>query len=94
MKGKDTWLSLLVCVNLLLATGIALVATTPPVAKAQTTGLSGNYMMVAGSIQSTLDALYVVDLTTRRIHVFDYDVGQAMLIYRDFRDLERDFRNN
>jgi hypothetical protein len=91
--SKQTWLSLLVCVNLLLLTGIVLASYSPPAALAQATGLAGNYLMVAGEIQNEYDALYIVDLRTRTLHAFYFDKTNKRLKYSGYRDLERDFRN-
>ncbi len=91
---KSTWLALLISVNLFLLTGILVTTATPPAAMAQGTGLAGNYLMVAGEIQDQLDALYVIDLRARALHVFYYDKSNKKLNYSDYRDLERDFRNN
>jgi hypothetical protein len=91
---KSTWLSLLVCLNLLLLTGLFLISAPPATAYAQATGLAGNYMMVSAQVQSNYDALYVVDMRRRTMHVFLIDRGTKQLEYADYRELERDFRNN
>ena len=90
---KNTWFSLLVCVNLALLTGIILFSYSPPAALAQGTGLAQNYMMVAGEIQNEHDALYIIDVRSRTIHAFIYDRGKKALFYSDSRELDRDFRN-
>ena len=92
--AKNTWLALLVCVNLVLLTAVCLVSYSPPAALAQGTGLSRNYLMVSGEIQDQHDALYVIDLRERTLHAFSWDRARRQLIYADWRDLERDFRNN
>ncbi len=91
---KNFLLSLLVCVNMVLLTGLILASYSPPAANAQTVGLAGNYLMVAGEIRNGTDALYVVDLPKRRLHVFipNHDLNNRRLIYRHYRDLEYDFR--
>ncbi|TWT46245.1 hypothetical protein RAS1_26940 [Phycisphaerae bacterium RAS1] len=92
---KSFWLSLLVCVNLLLLTAIILTSYSLPTALAQQpAGLADNFMIATGEIQNEYDALYVLDLKERTLHTFYYDKGRRRLYYSDFRDLERDFRNN
>jgi len=91
---KSTWVALLVCVNLVLLTGIVLFGYTPRPALAQATALSGNYLVVAGQIQAQFDALYLIDLRERPLHTFYFEKGGAELKWAGYRDLERDFRNN
>ncbi|MBK8915309.1 MAG: hypothetical protein IPM64_12055 [Phycisphaerales bacterium] len=91
---KSFWVSALLCANLILLTGIALFVGTPQTAVAQPTGLAGNYLTVAGEIQSKHDALYIVDLRSRLLHAFYVDRTNLRFVYADTRDLERDFRNN
>ena len=91
---KTTWLSLLVCVNLALLTGIVIVGVPPRVAQAQDTGLAGSYLVVTGEIQNEFDALYLIDLPQRTLHIFYFRKGSKELEWAGYRDLERDFRNN
>lgn len=91
---KQTWISLLVCVNLALLTGIVLTATSPPTANAQATGLSGNYLAVCGEVQDQFDALYLIDSQNKTLHAFSWDRGRKQLEYASSRDLRRDFRND
>jgi hypothetical protein len=91
---RQSWLALLVCVNLVLLTGIVLASYSPPAALAQGVGLSGNYLAVAGEIQSDFDALYLLDVRNKRLHTFYYDKSTRQLAYAGNRDLERDFRRN
>jgi hypothetical protein len=93
--NKNTWLTLLVCVNLILLTGIVLVGTTPRAAQAQGIGLADNYLLVAGQIQSGFDALYIIDTAQRTLHTFYFPQGTKELHYAaPPRLLERDFRHN
>ncbi|HUU95842.1 MAG TPA: hypothetical protein VM487_08875 [Phycisphaerae bacterium] len=92
--NKRTCLSLLVCVNLVLLTAIVLFAYSPPAALAQGTGLAGNYLVVTGEIQNEYDALYLIEMRSRTLHVFYYDKTRKELYYSDVRSLERDFRHN
>lgn len=91
---KTTWLAVLVCVNLILLTGLILVGTGPRTALAQPTGLSGNYLVVAGETQTGVDALYLIDLKERTLHMFYFDRGTKKLEWGGYRNLELDFRHN
>lgn len=90
---KSTFLSLLVCLNMILLTAIVLRSYSPPAAFAQGTGLAGNYVVVAGEIQDGYDAVYLIDLQSRLMHAFYFDRGNNALRHGGYRDLERDFRN-
>jgi len=92
--NKSMWLTLLVCVNLVLLTTVIIVGTTPKAAYAQGIGLADNYLMVAGEIADNHDALYVIDMRERTLHTFQFRRGSADLEYAGFRMLEQDFRNN
>jgi hypothetical protein len=92
--NKKTCLSFLVCINLVLLTAILLCSYSPPTAYAQGTSLAGDYVVVAGEIQDQHDALYMIDLRTRILHVLYYDRGTKSLRYAAWRDLEQDFRHN
>ncbi len=92
--NKSLALSLLVCANLVLLTALLLVAATPRVAQAQSAGLAGNYLVVAGEIQNEFDALYLLDLSERTLHTFYFRKGTQDMQYGGYRMLELDFRNN
>lgn len=92
--SKRTVIAALVCVNLALLAGLVLATTSEPEARAQATGLGGNYLVVSGEVRDEFDALYVVDMRVRVLHAFIYDRGAKRLILADSRDLERDMRNN
>lgn len=91
---KTTCLSLLICLNLVLATALILCAHTPPAAYAQGTSLGGDYMAVTGEIQDEHDGLYIIDVRARMLHALYFDRGQKQLRYAGSRDLEQDFRHN
>ncbi len=91
---KKTLIVLLIGVNLLLL-GTLIVTTAPmPAAHAQAAPLGQNYSMVAGEIRDGVDALYLIDLPRRRLHVFvpNRDLNNRRLVYAGGRDLQRDFR--
>ena len=92
-------LAALVCVNLVLLTGIVLVSAAPPAALAQeapaaaSPGLASNYLIVTGNIQSDFDGVYVIDRSRQLLHGFYWERGRNRLLYAGSRDLEVDFRN-
>ena len=92
--NRNTWLTLLVCVNLILLTGVVFVGTTPRTAQAQGIGLADNYVMVAGQIQDGIDALYIIDTGQRTLHTFYFRSGTKEIQWGGYRLLERDFRHN
>jgi len=59
----------LVGLNLLLLGGLILMAYELPQAHAQGVGRGGNYVLVAGAIQESIDALYVLDLDRQVLDV-------------------------
>ena len=92
--NKNTWLAALICLNLMLATGLVVCSYSLPAANAQVASLAQDYMLVAGEIQDQHDALYIIDVRNRLLHVIYYDRGAKQLRYAGSRDLERDFRHN
>lgn len=91
---KHALITLLAGVNLLLAAALILVSTQPPPAHAQAAPLGQNFAMVAGEIRDGVDALYMIDLQQRRMHVFvpNRDQNNRRLFHSGYRDLQRDFR--
>ncbi len=92
--SKSTCLALLVCINLIMLTAIVLFSHSPPTAMAQGTSLAGDYVAVTGEIQDQHDALYLIDVRNRMLHVLYFDRGQKSLRWAASRDLENDFRHN
>lgn len=90
--SKRAWVVLLVGVNLLLLTSLIVTAWDLPKANAQAAPLASNYMMVAGVIMNQHDGLYIIDLSSRRIHMFEVDRTSKQLVAVDVRDLKQDFR--
>lgn len=91
---KNKLFTVLLCLNLILAAALVFHSLPPRTAAAQGTGLGGNFLAVTGEIQSKFDALYLMDLQNRTLHVFYFQKGSQDLQYAGYRDLERDFRNN
>ncbi len=91
---KRTLIVLLAGLNLLLLAGVILFSWSPPAAYAQATPMGRNYAVVAGEINDGRDALYILDLPRRRMHVFvpNRDQANRRLFYAGYRDLQRDFR--
>lgn len=91
---KRSLVVLLVGVNLVLLATLVLWTAPLPEARAQAAPLGQNYLMVAGQIRGGVDALYVIDLSHRRMHVFipNRDQARRTVFYEGFRDLQREFR--
>ncbi len=92
--NKTAWLTLLICVNLILLTALIFVGTSPRPAAAADTGLADKYLVVAGEIQDDRDALYMIDMQERTLHAFFFRRGTRDLQYGGYRLLEQDFRHN
>jgi hypothetical protein len=101
--SKNTWLAVLICANVALIAGLCLVTWSLPAARAQgaaqappqaAAGPVGNLLAVSGEIQDKYDALYLLDPRARTLHAFMWDKSTRELVYTDWRDLDRDFRNN
>lgn len=91
--SKRSWIAALACLNLLLLAALVFATVSLPAAHAQATGLARNYLVVTGEIQNEYDALYLLDRRERTLHAFIWDKTRRDLVYTDWRDLERDFRN-
>ncbi|MFH1416966.1 MAG: hypothetical protein ABII12_01580 [Planctomycetota bacterium] len=91
---KRAVIVLLVGVNLVLLSTLILSSWQLPAAYAQAAPLGQNYLIVAGEIHDGVDALYVIDLAHRRMHVFvpNRDQNNRRVFNVGFRDLQRDFR--
>lgn len=92
--NRNTWLSILICLNVALLVAIGLTAAAPRSALAQATGLSGNYLAVCAEVQDQFDALYLIDYPSKTLHAFTWDRGRRQLEYANSRDLRRDFRHD
>lgn len=91
---KRSFIILLAGFNFILLATLLLASWRLPAAYAQAAPLGQNYAMVAGEIRDGVDALYILDLPRRRMHVFvpNRDQNNRRLIYQGSRDLQRDFR--
>ncbi|QDV90647.1 hypothetical protein RAS2_17290 [Phycisphaerae bacterium RAS2] len=92
--SKRAIIVLLVGVNLLLLATLILSTPSSSQAYAQAAPLAQNYLMVGGQIRRGQDALYVIDLATRRLHVFVTSRAQndRKVFHAGVRDLQREFR--
>lgn len=90
--SKRALVALLIGVNAVLMTALTLTAWDLPKAHAQVAPLGSNYLMVSAVIAADHDALYVVDLSTRLMHMFEVDRTTKQFILRSTRDLKQDFR--
>ena len=90
---KRAMITLLIGVNLLLLIGLLLASWQPAAAFAQAAPLGRNFSMVAGEIRDGVDAVYIIDLPQRRMHVFvpNRDQNNRRLFHAGFVDLQRDF---
>ena len=81
----------LVCVNVGLLLALVL-GTAVPSAQAQVAGGGTDYMMLTGKMQgTTADALYVLDLASRKLIAFKFDPTTKRLVAMKGRLLVQDF---
>jgi hypothetical protein len=94
--SKRALIVLLLGVNLLLLTTLIVASWHLPAAYAQGVPLGQSYLIVAAEMRDGVDALYIVDLSQRRLHVFvpNRDMNDRRMFYVGFRDMQRDFRGN
>jgi hypothetical protein len=92
--SKRAIIVLLTGANLLLLAVLILANYRLPAAYAQAAPLAQNYLMVAGEIRDSQDALYVIDLASRRLHAFVTNRAQndRRIFHAGVRDLQREFR--
>lgn len=87
---------LLVALNLGLFSALLLGSYTPSQAFAQGLTRSGEYILVAAEAEQSNDAIYLLDLRTRQLHVFRSTFPRAggdpiRVTLLHSRDLVRDF---
>jgi hypothetical protein len=88
---KRTLIVTLVCVNVALLLAL-LLGTFTPNANAQVYRGAADYLMTIGRIGSDRDAVYVIDLDTRRMLAWQYDQTRQRLVPFQGRRLKTDFR--
>lgn len=95
-RTKDAAIGLLVLVNIaLLCTALTWLVHLPQ-ANAQTPGqlpAGGQYLVVAGQVQTGVDAQYVLDVGQQRLYVFSpgRSTSNVIMNLTDMRDLKVDF---
>ena len=91
---KRSLIVLLVGANLILLASLILSSWQLPAAYAQAPAVGHDYLMVAAEIRDGGDALYVLDVSRRRMHVFlpNRSQNDRRLFHVGARDLRKDFR--
>jgi hypothetical protein len=87
---KRALVVLLVCINLALVAALVVVNVAP--ASAQTERGASDYIMITGKIEQGFDAVYVIDLKTRRLAAWRFDRTAKKLVPYRGRVLETDFK--
>ena len=88
---KQALLVGLICLNAALVVALVFGATRTT-ASAQVVGAAGNYVVVTGQIGSDSDAVYVLDLASRRLAAWKWDrTSKRMVALGRGRELARDF---
>ena len=82
----------LLCLNVALLAALVLGANSPE-AKAQVGGARKytDYIMLTGQIWQDNDAVYVVDMSTKRLASWQFEKTRKRLVPFRVRDLNRDF---
>ncbi len=94
--SRKSIITLLVGANLLLLSVLIVGYTEPKTAYAQVAPAAQKYVMVSGEIRDGVDALYIIDLSRRALHVYipNRELNRRRMIYSGARDLSRDFRGS
>lgn len=88
---KKTVIIALVCVNVALLASLMLWATTPK-ANAQVLRGGADYLLMTGHIGSDWDAVYIIDMGSRRLLAWQFDKTKKRLVPIRGRQLKNDFR--
>jgi len=86
---KKTLIVTLVCVNVVLLA--ALIMVNLDRVDAQTLRGGNDYIMATGKIEANFDAVYVVDMKTRRLAAWRFDRTAKRLVPYKGRQLKMDF---
>ena len=94
--SKRAIIILLAGLNLVLLASLFLTVYRPPAAYAQAVPAPQSLVMATAEIRDKENALYMLDLAARRMHVFitNRALNNRRMIYVGYRDLQRDFRGN
>jgi hypothetical protein len=88
---RNLLLTGLIVLNVVLAAAVLVSVFHVPPAQAQPIGMSGNFLMVSGSILgSKADIVYVIDLENRQLTTLYYDRSKDEVSQVGTRDLVRD----
>jgi len=89
---KKALIVTLLGLNIALLVALVLGANSPE-AKAQVAGVRKytDYIMITGHMSTDVDAVYVVDMATKRLAAWKFDKTRKRLIRYRVRDLGRDF---
>jgi hypothetical protein len=80
----------LVCVNAGLLAALV-IGNAMPRAEAQVIGAEADYLMMTGQYSSNKDALWVLELGTRRLMAFQFDRTKQRMLPLRGRELNDDF---
>lgn len=87
---KKALIVALVCINILLVA--VLVNFNATKAQAQTERGANDFIMVTGRIETSFEAVYVLDLKTRKLGAWRYDRTAKRLVPYIGRSLTTDFK--
>jgi hypothetical protein len=87
---KKALIVALVCLNVALVAALLAVSTNR--AEAQTLRGGNDYIMMTGRIEANFDAVYVIDMKTRRLAAWRFDRTNRKLVPYKGRVLDSDFR--
>ncbi len=87
---KKALIVALVCINILLVA--VLVNFNATTAQAQTERGANNYIMVTGRVESGFEAIFVLDLKTRKLGAWRFDRPTRKLVPYKGRILTTDFK--
>jgi hypothetical protein len=92
MFSKRSIIAALVGLNLVLLATLVLKTTSPQAAFAQRRGGSQNFVAVTCRADKDFDALYMIDLSQRKLHCFVPNRDRSgSVVYAGVRDLKTDF---
>ena len=86
---KRACIVVLLCLNVVLL--VALVGINMNKAQGQTVRGANNYLMATGRIEANFDAIYVLDMKTRRLAAWQFDRTAKRLRPFKGRTLAQDF---
>ncbi len=93
MKDNRNVTIALLCISaVVLTAALAYVYNTDTsVAYADTPTRGGNYIMLSGAISSSIDMLYIIDVSTTKMNTYLLDIKGNALVLKDQIDLKKDW---